>query len=354
MKNDTCTLIPLDKIHDNPAHHRDIDKDEHQKLEASMSFHGLLHPIGVTPIDGTGEYTLVWGRGRFLAAQNLGWTEIAAHVVEADDTEQEMLRITENLHRSDRGLDRALQMKRYNELMEAQGIKRRKPGRYPDPNSTNLVELDGPRGSTNQRLDRIAREFTEDELKVMKFLDIPVSTAEAILKAANKDDVIKKRILSGLVGGRPIAEAIAQATDPEANTVKVGDRELIRNRWHPEQSEAGTEHMPDKEWLQTQCGAVRDRLVAAKNHHCFDDNALLYRRVRGPMAKFKSDCLKTTLSAKEKGRGGFLVGMLYDVFTLAHPSKWVICDRCDGTGRERDMYCGKCHGDGFLRGKERI
>jgi protein gp37 len=69
--------IPLDSIRIGERHRRDMGDID--ALAANMAEVGLLHPIVVRP-DGT----LIAGERRLRAAQQLGWTEIHATVIDLD------------------------------------------------------------------------------------------------------------------------------------------------------------------------------------------------------------------------------------------------------------------------------
>src|SRR5512147_1285255 len=68
--------LPLDRISVGPGRHR-RDMGDLQALADSMSEIGLLQPIGVTA-----DFALVFGERRLRAARMLGWTTIAARIVD--------------------------------------------------------------------------------------------------------------------------------------------------------------------------------------------------------------------------------------------------------------------------------
>jgi ParB family chromosome partitioning protein len=67
--------LPLDRIDVGVRHRREMG--DLQALADSIGAIGLLQPIGVTA-----EFTLVFGERRLRAAQMLGWTTIAARIVD--------------------------------------------------------------------------------------------------------------------------------------------------------------------------------------------------------------------------------------------------------------------------------
>lgn len=102
---------------------RPIDTSYVEAIAASMSERGQISPIMIrrTPAKNKGAtpYTLVAGGYRSTAAKLLGWTEIDAIVVAADQTEAQLLEISENLYRNELNpLDRAIFVMKYRELWE--------------------------------------------------------------------------------------------------------------------------------------------------------------------------------------------------------------------------------------------
>lgn len=93
-------IIPLSKINADRNVSReevDIDCEDFKRLVASMSYFGLLSPLGVRLLE-DGSYELVYGYRRFFAANLLGWTEIEV-VILPDGEDRDILNLIENLMR---------------------------------------------------------------------------------------------------------------------------------------------------------------------------------------------------------------------------------------------------------------
>ncbi len=105
----TLQMIELDTILLDPEQPRRQHDDEAlQGLSDSIRQHGLLQPIVVRPVPGSGMFRIVVGERRWRAAQLAGLTEIPCLVreVELDDIVTEQL--VENLQREELSpLDRA-------------------------------------------------------------------------------------------------------------------------------------------------------------------------------------------------------------------------------------------------------
>jgi ParB family chromosome partitioning protein len=87
--------VPLDLI-DEPAtpSRLAIEESSLHELARSIARLGLLEPVGLQPIDGTGRYRLVYGHRRLRAVQHLGWYDVPAiilpdHLSEAEARQHE-------------------------------------------------------------------------------------------------------------------------------------------------------------------------------------------------------------------------------------------------------------------------
>ena len=67
------------------------------ELEASMKTHGLIQPIVVRPK--ANHYEIVAGHRRYVAALEIGWSEVAVSVIDVDDKTAFLLSLTENIER---------------------------------------------------------------------------------------------------------------------------------------------------------------------------------------------------------------------------------------------------------------
>ncbi|TCT41186.1 ParB/RepB/Spo0J family partition protein [Martelella mediterranea] len=112
----------IDKIHMGERL-RPIDQGYVEAIAASFEERGQISPIMIrsTPAQNKGKtpYTLVAGAYRLSAARLIGWSEIDAIVVAADQVEAQLLEISENLYRNELNpLDRAIFVMKYRELWE--------------------------------------------------------------------------------------------------------------------------------------------------------------------------------------------------------------------------------------------
>jgi len=92
-----------------------MDDGSLSELAASIKSQGIMQPVLVRPIEGSGEigYEIIAGERRFRAAQLAGLEEIPVLVREVDDQNAAAMALIENIQRED-----------LNPLEEAQGIAR--------------------------------------------------------------------------------------------------------------------------------------------------------------------------------------------------------------------------------------
>lgn len=122
MAKETKLLhVPLNKIRTNPVALRAVEKDGEQyiHLRDSVEAHGILNPISVREKqdEETGEvfYEVIEGLHRYTACCDCGLSSIPAQVLDADQSEVELLQMIGNLNIVDtkpieytRGLNRYL------------------------------------------------------------------------------------------------------------------------------------------------------------------------------------------------------------------------------------------------------
>ena len=84
------TSISIKRIQTSQLYKRACPVVENEELINSIGRQGLLQPIIVRPAtagEGNENYAIVAGNRRFNACKALGWKEIPARIVEADDKE---------------------------------------------------------------------------------------------------------------------------------------------------------------------------------------------------------------------------------------------------------------------------
>jgi ParB family chromosome partitioning protein len=96
--------IPIEKIKPNPRQPRQsIDQQELAGLADSLREHGIIQPLVVSLGPQPGEYILVAGERRLLAARQVGMSVVPALVRETSDQQRLELALVENVQRADLG-----------------------------------------------------------------------------------------------------------------------------------------------------------------------------------------------------------------------------------------------------------
>ncbi len=94
-------MLPVDAIDPSPLNRKYADDDQRVlSLAAELAEQGLLHPINVRIMPG-GRYEIICGEGRWRAFRQNGRAEIPSMVHECDESAAQIMRLSENIHRSD-------------------------------------------------------------------------------------------------------------------------------------------------------------------------------------------------------------------------------------------------------------
>ena len=105
--------IPIDRIRPRSnAPRRSVDAERLAELAESIRVHGVLQPIRLRP-RGAGEYEIIAGERRWLAAQQAGLRQVPAVIAVMDDDQAYVESLIENVQREDlNAVDRAVALKR--------------------------------------------------------------------------------------------------------------------------------------------------------------------------------------------------------------------------------------------------
>ena len=110
------TQVEVDHIQRNPRQPRlNIRAQELSELAASISLHGVIQPLIVSPAE-NGRHTLIAGERRWLAAQQVGLKRVPVIVRHASNQEFLELALIENIQRAD--LNPLEEAEAYRQLVE--------------------------------------------------------------------------------------------------------------------------------------------------------------------------------------------------------------------------------------------
>lgn len=100
-QEESLERIPIDAIRPNPRQPRgSVEEQGLEELAESIKVHGILQPVIVRPLAGTG-YELIAGERRWRAARLAGFDRVPAIVRPSEDSERLELALIENMARRD-------------------------------------------------------------------------------------------------------------------------------------------------------------------------------------------------------------------------------------------------------------
>jgi ParB-like nuclease domain len=353
--------IPTHLIHtDPPEETLSIDKEFAEELAKSIKADGCLHPPTVTPIEPDGHYRLVAGKHRLYAMKNiLGRNESDFCIVEDVDLKHaEAMALAENIWRkklSDG--DFCVAMIRWYELYaelnpdaEGSGGRNKRPdtprsaGEFgaaqdpapvrADPFYKEVESTLSVSPSKATRIARMAKNMTEDQAVALAKHDVNGAIIDKVA-ALGKGEPID-RAIELISSGINHEEAVRQAAQfKPPKSPKPG-----KNGAAPQSVEPKAVDMPDEEWLRTYCATPLSML---KHKISFKIDAILYRRVQAALAKMKVSVKKHLVESRSStGLNGQFYANVYRISHAAHPSHWLVCSLCGGTGKSEDDVTKKC------------
>jgi hypothetical protein len=133
----------------------------------------------------------------------------------------------------------------------------------------------------------------------------------------------------------------------------------------PAEKEASLDDLPDDEWLKVTCGQPTANgqspiLSLLKKKARFQRDALLYRKTANVRRKFQKALREALAEYKQTVGGdgsGVFYNMLYRLAYVKHPSAWMVCGACSGTGKDKEKPgedCKVCFGAAYRLDYERV
>lgn len=100
-RNSEALIVSVDKIGLNPKQPRKkLNEDRDEELVENIREHGVLEPLIVREVR-EGQYEIVAGQRRYLAAKAAGKTTVPVIVKDYDDKQAQLVSVIENLQRLD-------------------------------------------------------------------------------------------------------------------------------------------------------------------------------------------------------------------------------------------------------------
>lgn len=99
---DGVNQIPVNAIAPNPRQPRSIfDAEELSELAASIQEHGVIQPLIITPGETPGQFILIAGERRLMAAKKAGLNTVPAILRDSSEQDRLELALIENVQRAD-------------------------------------------------------------------------------------------------------------------------------------------------------------------------------------------------------------------------------------------------------------
>lgn len=182
--------IPLDEIRPNPSQPRKIfDEPKIDELAASIKEVGLIQPIVVKLTED--GYELIVGERRFRAARKAGLEKIPALVQDVNASEQRLMALMENIHRSDlSSVEEALSLK---DILDKTGWNQSeladKLGRSQSSiaNKLRLLKLEEP-------VQQLVLSGKLGERQARALVALPSKEQIVLAEKAVEDDISAKRL----------------------------------------------------------------------------------------------------------------------------------------------------------------
>lgn len=212
------TTIPIDAV-DIGQGRRAVSKSAVKALATSIAEVGLIVPVTVTQVGNA--YPLVAGRHRLEAAKLLGWTEIAATILDLDRVDREIAEIDENLVRHDlTALERGRQLERRHDL-------------YVQKHPETIRGTSGGKAGGRGR-QKIANDTVSFAIDAAKKTGMSKRSVQRSISIAKKIPVDVQAALAGSAIAGSQGDLLAFASLPEdeqrevVETTDMTDREAVR------------------------------------------------------------------------------------------------------------------------------
>ena len=202
-----ASQISTDRIIPNPRQPRaKINPEELIDLSTSIREHGIIQPIIVTYDEQAGNYILIAGERRLLAARQVGLELVPAIVREASDQQRLVLALIENVQRSD--LNPLEAAEAYRQLSEDFHLSHEDisthvgKSRVSITNTMRLLKL--PKDVQQALVDK---HITEGHARALLTLANPKAQSAALHTITSRDLNVRQteELVRKLIGQQPIS-----------------------------------------------------------------------------------------------------------------------------------------------------
>ncbi|MBN9461492.1 MAG: ParB/RepB/Spo0J family partition protein [Burkholderiales bacterium] len=197
-----------------------MDETSLHELAASIRAHGLMQPLVVRPLDGSGRWEIIAGERRYRAAQLAGLAEVPVVVREVPDEQALAMALIENIQRED-----------LNPLEQAQAI-RRLIAEFGFSHEQAADTLGRSRSATSNLLRLL--NLAEPVQTMLLAGDLDMGHARALLALDRAGQImLANRVVERRLSVRETEKLVQQAAAEAAGTparraAPAPDRDLLR------------------------------------------------------------------------------------------------------------------------------
>jgi ParB family chromosome partitioning protein len=223
--------ISVDLIARNPRQPRTrFDPDELTELADSIREHGVIQPLIVTYDESTGQYMLVAGERRLLAARQAGFDKVPAILREATDQQRLELALIENVQRADLSpletADAYRQLSEDFQLSHEEIAARVGKSRTAVTNTLRLLKL-----PPSVQAALAEGQISEGHARALLALPTPQAQAAALQTIVDKGlNVRQTEELVRMLTGQKTPPAPRPAPPPEVRALEERLRDHLRTR----------------------------------------------------------------------------------------------------------------------------
>jgi ParB family transcriptional regulator, chromosome partitioning protein len=198
--------LPVERISPNPRQPRStMDSEDLADLAASIREHGVLQPLIVTESDQPGDYVLVAGERRWLAARQVGLEMVPVVIRDASQQELLELALVENVQRADLSPVEAAQA--FHQLADEFGLSHEEiasrvgKSRVSITNTIRLLKL-----PEDVRKALVDKRISEGHARALLALPTPQAQSAALYTLLKHDFNVRQteELVRQFLGERPV------------------------------------------------------------------------------------------------------------------------------------------------------
>jgi ParB-like chromosome segregation protein Spo0J len=241
-------------------------------------------------------------------------------------------------------------------LMKEQGAEK------PQTFAKTLAKQTGKSKASVHKDIQIADSLTPEQIEALTKAGIKHG---GLLDVARiKDQQARSKCVKLIATGMSLEDAVREAGKEAKPVPKKKGAKAEPAAAEPAEKEASLDDATDEEWLKITCGTPSNDqspiLSLLKKKARFKTDALLYRKTASIRRKFQKSLREALAETKQAAGGdgtGAFYNLLYRLAYAKHPSAWLVCGKCSGTGKDKEQPgedCKVCFGAAYRIDFERV